>query len=338
MNKLKFGVIGFGYWGPNHCRVINNDASSKLVAICEKDETKLNQAGKLYPNIALHANSQPIFKDNDIDAVVIATPAITHVDLIIEALENDKHVLCEKPLAISTEEISKIERIATAHNKILMCAQIFEFNSIVRYLKTYLSNNDIGKYLYITANRSGLGPIRSDVNVIYDLATHDISIIIYLLDKMPLYVSAMGSSCFGNDKEDIAFINLEFDDAFFVSIQVSWLDPIKKREIKVVGSKKMLLFNDVSVDEKLKIIETGKSYLSFSGDFGSFQSKITDGDIIIPNITYNEPLKTQFSHFLECIEKNEVPQTDLQNAKRVITVLEALNKSIKNNGKRIEIE
>jgi predicted dehydrogenase len=157
------------------------------------------------------------------------------------------------------------------------------------------------------------------------------------LEKRPIYVSAVGASCFKNGIEDIAFINLEFEDKLFTSIQVSWLDPIKERKLRIVGSKKMLLFNDISIEKKLEIYKTGESYLAFDGDFGSFQSTIKDGDIIIPNIPYEEPLAVQFSHFLDCIKYDRQPLTGTENAKEVVHILDALNKSIKNNGERIRV-
>lgn len=337
MKKVRVSVIGYGYWGPNHCRIIQHHKWAELGMICDEDEERLKIAADYYPGVRCTKDVSEVFSDPDTEAVIIATPVITHAGLIRKALESGKHILCEKPLARDLSEIADIENLLDASGKKLMCAQIFEFNPVVRYIKQYLSQNDIGQYLYLIANRNGLGPVRKDINVIYDLASHDISIILYLLGRMPLYVSAVGSSCFRNGIEDIAFIQLEFEDQLFASIQVSWLDPIKERKLRIVGSKKMLQFNDISVDKKLEIYKTGESYLNFDGDFGRFQSTIKDGDILIPNIAYEEPLALQFAHFMDCVLQDRQPSTDIASARRVVQILEALNQSVKNNGERIRL-
>ncbi len=336
-NNISVSIIGFGYWGPNYGRIIHYHKNADLRMICDVDKTRLNAAKELYPSVQCTDDVESVFSDASTDVIIIATPVNTHADLVKIALKNNKHVLCEKPIAATLSEIHEIELILKNTDKKLMCAHIYEFNPIIRYIKNYLKNDDIGQLLYMSAFRNGLGPIRKDINVIYDLATHDISIILFLMEKMPIAVSAVGTSCFKNGIEDVAFIHLEFAEKLFVSIQVSWLDPIKERKLRIVGSKKMLLFNDLSVDEKLKIYKTGESYLNFNGDFGSFQSTIKDGDILIPNIFFEEPLVVQFNHFMDCIANNQQPDTDLTSAKRVVKILEALNHSLKNNGERIRL-
>jgi predicted dehydrogenase len=334
--SVRFSVIGFGYWGPNHCRIIQHHKNAELKVICDQDPHRLNMAAELYPYAERTSDIDKAL-DDSVDAVILATPVSTHAKLVKKALEKGKHVLCEKPLARSVKEIMELEEVSVQAGKKLMCAHVFEFNPVIRYIKKYLEENDIGQYLYLSAFRNGLGPIRKDINVIYDLATHDISIILFLMQKMPLFVSAVGTSCFQNGIEDIAFIHLEFEDKLFASIQVSWLDPIKERKLRIVGSKKMLLFNDISIDEKLKIVKTGESYLTFDGDFGIFQSVIKDGDIFIPNIVFEEPLAVQFAHFMDLLQHDAHPFLSLENPKNVVRVLEALNDSIKNNGERIKL-
>lgn len=337
MSKIQVSVIGYGYWGPNHCRIVKHHKDAELRMICDQDKERLKEAREYYTDAICTTDIDSVLKDKETDVVIISTPVITHADIIKKALESGKHILCEKPLTKTVAEIDAIDNILKGTGKILMCAHTFEFNQVVRYIKQYLKGNDVGKYLYFSASRNGLGPVRKDINVIYDLASHDISIILFLLEKSPLYVSAVGSSCFNNGVEDIAFINLEFEGKLFASIQVSWLDPIKERIIRIVGSKKMLLFNDISLDEKLKIYNTGDSYLSFNGDFGTFQSQIKDGDIVIPNITYDEPLSIQFSHFIDCVRNNLKPTSGIDNARKVVEILEALDLSVKNNGERIKL-
>lgn len=335
--QIGVSVIGFGYWGPNHCRIVQHNKNSELRMICDTDRLRLKTAQEIYPGIVCSDDVNKIFSDSSTDVVIIATPVSSHTELVKAALKNNKHVLCEKPVAASIFEIQEIDNILKQTDRIFMSAHIYEFNPIVKYIKNFLKYNDIGQLLYMSTSRNGLGPIRKDINVVFDLATHDISIVLFLLDKMPQAVAAFGKSYFNNGIEDVAFIQLEFDDKLYVSIQVSWLDPIKERKIRIVGSKKMLLFNDISIDEKLKIYNTGESYLNFTGDFGSFQSTIKDGDIYIPNIHFEEPLAAQFNHFMDCVTNNKQPSTDISNARRVLQILEALNQSLKNNGERIRL-
>lgn len=337
MSKIRVSVIGYGYWGPNHCRVVQHHKGAELRMICDQDPERLRVAREYYPEAACTNDVTRVFEDAETDAVIIATPASTHAGLIKMALRHGKHILCEKPLTRTTAEIDDLEADWQASGKILMCAHIFVYNPVVRYIKNYLDTHDIGKFLYLIASRNGLGPVRKDINVLYDLATHDISILLFLLDKFPRAVSAFGASHFNNPMEDNAIAILEFDDHLLANIQVSWLDPIKERNVKIVGSKKMLLFNDISPDEKLKIVSTGESYLNFDGDFGLFQSTIKDGDILIPNILYTEPLAGQFAHFTDCIRNGQQPATGLHNARQVVRILEALNQSIKQHGARIEL-
>ena len=337
MNKIRVGLIGYGYWGPNHARIIDRNDQCELVAICDFDNDRLKEAERSYHGISITNSHIDLLNDDSIEAVVIATPVMTHRSLVADALKVGKHVLCEKPLAYLPEEIIDLGTIAREQGKTLMCAQIFEYNSVVRYMEKYLKNEDIGDLLYIHSVRNGLGPVRKDINVVYDLATHDVSIILRLLGKLPNYVSAVGSSFIEENKHDIAFINLEFENKVIASINVSWLDPIKQRKLRVIGSKKMLVFDDISVGEKLKVINSGKSYLTKDGDFGSFQVSIKDGDIIIPNVHYEEPLQNQWDHFVDCVNNRKTPETDVENAHKVVKVLHAINSSLAVNGARIQL-
>lgn len=337
MEKLGVALIGYGYWGPNYARVVSAHKGMELVAVADSDPERLAVARDHLGETAFYGDAREAFLDNSVDAVIIATPVESHAGLVRAALEAGKHVLCEKPLALGAGTVMELARVAEAHSRTLMSARIFEYNAVVRYMREYLQHNDIGRLLYLQSERCGLGPIRRDVNVVYDLATHDISIILYLLGELPQYVTATGSCYFNPEVADVAFVNLEFDNEVKASIQVSWLDPIKQRKLRLIGTRKMLVFDDVSVHEKLKIINSGQSYLDSGGDFGRFQLSVKDGDILIPHIDYKEPLREEVDHFLHCIRTGETPLTDAGSAYRVARVLDAVNSSLQHGGRRTKV-
>lgn len=334
-NKINVALIGCGYWGPNFIRVIQSSEKVFLTRICDRDEAKLQAVSAKHPNVICTSDIEDIINDDAVDAVIVCTPANTHFDITRKLLLSGKHVLCEKPLANTAADCDELQKISIATGKQLLAGHVFEYNEVVKHMKKLIAGNEIGDVLYMQFTRMGLGPAREDVNVIFDLAAHDVSIAISLMGKLPVAVTANGS-CFVNPAlEDVAFIQLEFPGKVFANINVSWIDPMKQRLVKVVGSKKMLLFDDVSITEKLKIIKMGKGYQVNSGDFGSFQLSVKDGEIIIPNLQHPEPLITEFDHFIGCIKGQEKPQTDAVYAGRVVKVLESAQESIHNNGKKI---
>jgi len=292
---------------------------------------------KLFPGVEFTTSFDDIVQNPAITAVIISTPVKTHFELAKQCLVAGKHVLCEKPMTQTSQEARELIELSRKKKLVLMPGHVFEFNSIVRYMKRLLDAKRIGEVIYISMFRTGLGPIRNDVNVVYDLASHDISILNLLLGSPPVTVSAIGKSFVKSSREDVAIISFEFPGKVIASLTVSWMDPIKQRLIKVVGTKKMLLFDDVSA-EKLKVINTGKNYQSLKGDFGSFQLSTKDGDILIPNIKYPEPLKLEYEHFINCIRKGKSPMPDAESGSSVVKVLEAVCQSIKQNGKKISLK
>lgn len=333
--KLKFALIGCGYWGANFLRIISNSEKATLAKVCETDAGNLaNLAGK-YPHLDFTNDIEQIVHDPEIDAAVICTPVHTHFQLTEKLLLAGKHVLCEKPLTSSAEQCEYLYRLAQKQGVKLLVGHVFEYNSVLQYMKGMIEQGQIGNVLYLQLTRMGLGPVRKDVSVVFDLAAHDVAIVISLMRQMPVAVSATGSCFLQEGVEDVAFIQLEFPDKVIASISVSWLDPIKQRLVKIVGAKKMLVFDDVSIREKLRIIETGKNYQTSSGDFGSFQLSVKDGEIVIPNLQYTESLVCEFDHFVACINGKEEPLTDAAYAARVVKVLEAAQASIRQDGKKI---
>ncbi|CAK9249849.1 unnamed protein product [Sphagnum jensenii] len=316
-------------------RIISNSDLGTLEKVCDTDEVNLALLTNKYPHISFTNDIDQIASDPDIEAVVICTPVNTHFPLTEKLMLAGKHVLCEKPLTCSADQCEYLYDLAKKQGVILLVGHVFEYNSVVRYMKGMVEQDMIGKMLYLQLMRMGLGPVRKDVSVIFDLAAHDVAISISLMGQMPLAVSAIGSCFLQDTVEDVAFIQLEFPEKVIASISVSWIDPIKQRLVKVVGAKKMLVFDDVSVGEKLRIIDTGKNYQTSPGDYGSFQLSVKDGDIVIPNLQYTESLVSEFEHFVACIRRKEELLTDALYAARVVRVLEAAQDSIRQGGKKI---
>ena len=339
MQRLNLGLIGAGIWGTNFIRIINQHKGCRLYGICDKNEKILEKNRSNDSSIHLITNDYRELLDNpEIEAVIVATPVVTHYEIVKYALDHGKHVLCEKPLTISSRESLELKEIAKKNQCILMTGHIFLYNEGIIYSKEKVESGFLGDILYIHFQRTGLGPIRQDVNVLYDLASHDISMVLYILGKAPLSVSAFGQSHIQNDKEDVAFVQLEFDNKIMVNIHVSWIDPNKERKMTIVGTKKMLIFNDVSIDEKVKIYDRGISYQTTSGDFGDFQLAIRDGKIVIPNIKYPEPLMQEFNTFVDSIHQNKNPLSGGQYSFEVIRILEAAQKSLAQDNQKIYMD
>jgi predicted dehydrogenase len=336
-NKLHFAIIGCGYWGPNFIRILHQMDNVVLKSVCDihPQQWSLHQAK--HPAIHFTVAVDDIVNDSTIDAVVICTPVSTHFELCKKFLVAGKHVLCEKPLSDNVNDCTTLAAVAEQNKKMLMVGHIFEYNSVIQYMKDRLQQGSLGKLHYLQFTRMGLGPVRNDVSVLYDLASHDISLAISFIGHMPIAVTASGSWFIQENIEDVAFIQLEFPNKIMVSINVSWLDPIKQRLIKIVGEREMLLFNDVSISEKLRIVTTGKNYQTSTGDFGGFQLSVKDGEIIIPNIPHPEPLITEIEHFIHAIHTNTAPLTNGAYACNVAKVLDAAQLSMKQNGLKVQL-
>lgn len=334
-DKIKCALIGCGYWGANFLRIISNSDLATLEKVCDIDTGNLALLTNKYPHISFTNDVDQIANNPEIQAVIICTPVNTHFELTEKLIKAGKHVLCEKPLTDSAGRCEDLHLLAQHHGVKLLVGHVFEYNSVIRYMKEMVDQDQIGKVLYLQLMRMGLGPVRKDVSVIFDLAAHDVAIAISLMRQIPAAVSASGSCFLQDEVEDVAFIQLEFAEKVIASISVSWIDPIKQRVVKVVGAKKMLVFDDVSLSEKLRIIETGKNYQTSPGDYGSFQLSVKDGEIVIPNLQYTESLVNEFDHFIACIRGTEEPLTDAAYAARVVRVLEAAQASIRQGGKKI---
>lgn len=333
---IKIGIVGCGYWGPNLIRNFYEIPKSEVLLCCDLDKTKLEKIKQKYP-INVTENFSDILNNKSIDAVVIATPPATHHKLAKEVLLADKHVFIEKPMTLNSKDAKDLIKIAQQKNKVLMVGHTFEYSPAVNKLKDLIIKGELGKVHYIYTNRLNLGLFQNS-NVIWDLATHDISIVLYLFNKKPVSISAKGKSHIQEGIEDVAFMTLTFEDGSIAHFHVSWLDPCKVRKTVVVGSKKMVVYDDVEPLEKLKVYEKGVSKYDDYSTFGEFQLSYNYGDITIPKIDTAEPLKLECIHFLDCIEKGETPRSCGEVGLQVVKILEAAEKSIKNKGEEVKLE
>ena len=335
MDKIKVGIIGFGYWGPNLTRNFHEIPASQLVAIADVKDDRLQRAQSLYPDVTMVKDYKDLFH-LELDAVVISTPPATHYSIAKDCLEHGLHVLVEKPITLNSQHARELIDLAHSKELILMVGHTFEYNSAVIALKKYIDSGELGDIYYIDAARLNLGLFQSDSNVLWDLAPHDISILLYLLGDKPVSVGAQGMPCVFNGIFDVAYINMIFPNKIPAYIHVSWLDPCKVRRITVVGSKKMIVFNDVENEQKLKIYDKGVEAPAYTNGFGEFQCNYRSGDIVIPNIRVIEPLRKECQHFLDCINSHTQPCSSGEDGLRVVKILEAAEHSM-NNGSTHEV-
>lgn len=332
MQTLKVGAVGYGYWGPNLIRNFVELPGSELYAVADLDEARLKHVQERYPQIKLITRNYEDLFSCGLDAVVVATPPHTHHRIVRNCLEHGLHVLVEKPLTLNSADACDLIRIAEQQQRVLMVGHTFEYNSAVRVLKQMIDSGDLGEIQYIDAVRVSLGLFNSHLNVIWDLAPHDISILLHLLGEMPIGVAAQGTACVQEGIEDVAYMTLRFPDNVLAHIRMSWLDPCKTRRITVVGSKKMVIYDDVEPQEKLKVYDKGVKAIRHTDTFGEFQFAYHYGDIVSPYIRFEEPLRTECAHFLDSIRQGKAPVTDGYNGLRVVEIVEAAQKSLRNGG------
>ncbi|MCC7162700.1 MAG: Gfo/Idh/MocA family oxidoreductase [Anaerolineae bacterium] len=336
-SRIRIGLVGYGYWGPNLARNFHQLPEAWLAACADADEARLNEATRLYPTIKQAAReARELIENPTLDALVIATPARSHFLLVSQALEAGKHVLVEKPLALSSAEARELTGLARKCGRVLMVGHTFEYNPAVWKIQELLDAGALGELFYIYSNRVNLGRVQSDINALWSIAPHDVSILLALLKNMPLSVSAHGATYVNPGVEDVVFALLNFPHNIIGHIHASWLDPSKTRQMTLVGSDKMIVYDDVDPEAKLKIYDKG---VYKRGDaFGEFQLRVRSGDISIPKIDLTEPLKYECAHFLECVRENKTPRTDGESGLRVVRVLEAAQESLRRGGAAVKID
>lgn len=332
MTNLRVGAIGCGYWGPNLIRNIVEIPGADVVAVADLDQSRLDHITTRYPQIkhAFH-NYEDLF-GLGLDAVVISTPPQTHFTITRACLENGLHVLVEKPLAISSNEAQQMINLAAVHSRILMVGHTFEFNPAVSALRKMIKEGELGDIYYIDAVRASLGLFHPTLNVVWDLAPHDLSILLNLLGWMPDTVTAQGMACVQQGVEDVAYLTLTFPNKILAHIRLSWLDPHKTRRITVVGSEKMVVYDDVDNQEKIRVYDKRVQAIRRTDTFGEFQFAYHYGSIVSPYIRFEEPLRLECLHFLDCVRENRQPLTDGYNGLRVVEIIEAAQRSLKNGG------
>ena len=337
---LKIGIVGCGMWGQKYVRVFEEIPGSGVVAICDEDANRLNVIRQRYPYVKSFKDYNEFLTHGGMEAVVVATPASTHYELAKAALLASKHALVEKPFVLNIDEGIELEEMSQSRGLCIMVGHVFLFCSGIRKLKEYLQNGDdgIGQVYYLYAIRTNLGPIRQDVNVIWDLATHDISIFSYLLDSQPICASANASKVLRNSREDVAFITLTYPNDIVANLHVSWADPNRVRQVVVVGSEKRIVFDDAQTLEKVRVYEKAVSCAAADTDsFGEFVLAMRDGDIISPKVDMSEPLKNQAMHFLEGIQNSIWPISDGHSGLDVVKTVTAIQKSIRTKGSTVEV-
>lgn len=325
---LRMAQIGVGYWGPNLLRNLMSNARCQLKTVIDLSQDRCDYVRRMYPSVQVNSVVESAFNDPQVDAIIISTPVSTHYELAKRALNAGKHILVEKPMATTVDEITDIGRLASRSSLVAMAGHTFLYNPAVRHVKSMIDSGDIGEVRYIYSQRLNLGRIRTDVDVLWNLAPHDISIIQYWVgDAPPISVSVRGINFIQKGINDVAFMNLIYPNNIMANIHVSWLDPRKIRCMTIVGSKRMIVYDDVS-ENKIAIFDKGidvkaKLGTNMDYDFMPFPSiRYRSGDILLPKINCEEPLKIEIDHFIDCIEKKEECITGIPHAREVVRILE----------------
>ena len=332
---LKVAVVGAGAWGKNLVRIFHQLQGVELAYCCDADPNRREAVAQSYPDVTLTERFEDILADSSVDAAVIASSAVTHYPFAKAALEAGKHVYVEKPLALSTAHAEEIVALADEKKLKLMVGHLLLYHPAVGRLKELVDSGELGEVFYIYSQRVNLGKIRRDENALWSFAPHDISVILHLLGSFPESVSARGESYLRKNVEDVVFVNMKFPDRKMAQLQVSWLDPHKIRRITIVGSKKMVVFDDVESTEKLKIFDKGASGVSYESYGDSITIRF--GDIKIPHINMTEPLRAECQHFVDSILDDKRPLTDGHDGVRVVQILEAAQRSMENNGEPVRL-
>jgi predicted dehydrogenase len=335
---IQIGLIGYGHWGPNHARIFNAMPDCRVAAVCDSVPRRLEAVSSAYPLVQVTQDFKALLRDPELNAVVVATPLMTHYGLVKEALQAGKDVLVEKPICYTSHEANELVELAETTGQVLMCGHIFLFNAGIIKLRDYIRDGTIGRVYYMAATRTNLGPMRTDVNALYDLGSHDVSIFHYLLDGRPREVGAWGECFLQHDLEDVAFATLEYPNRTLCHMHVSWLNPRKERTLVIVGDRKMAVWDDMQPLEALRLYDKGLMQEPHYDSFGQFQLVLRDADVLIPRLQAEEPLLAQNRHFLQCIRDRKRPLTDGAFSRDVVAALEALRRSLRKGGSRQIVE
>lgn len=332
---IRIGLIGYGYWGPVVARNFQGADNCSLVAICDKSPAALERAKKAFPGVQLVSDVSAITTSPNIDLVAVISPVWTHYELAKAALENGKHVFVEKPFTSSVDQASELIDLAARNRLHIMVDHTFLFTGAVRKIRQLIDDGVLGKLFYYDSTRVNLGLFQHDVNVIWDLAPHDLSIMDYLMDAEPETVVATGQ-CHLNGLEDLAYITVYFKDRMLAHINVNWLSPVKVRTTLIGGEKKMVVWNDLEADEKVKVYDKGVDIANGQGVYDLLVS-YRSGDMWSPRVDQTEALRRETSYFIDCICKDEIPINDGLAGLRVVRLLEAAGRSLRDRGRPISL-
>jgi predicted dehydrogenase len=338
MKNLTLGVVGCGYWGPNLIRNFKQLPNCRLKVVCDASASRLSHMHRLFGDVRTTEKYAELVEDPEIDAICVATPVRFHYEMAKAALDAGKHVFVEKPLARTEAEAEELVELAESKGLVLMVGHTFLFSPAVLKMKSIIDAGDIGEVQYISARRLNLGLFQKDINVAWDLAPHDISIILHLLDELPLSVSCMGSSHVNREIEDVTMMHLNFRKNRCAFIHNSWLDPKKVRQMTVVGSQRMIVYDDTEPLEKLKIYDARVEVPPHYDTFAEFTYSYHYGDSYVPYIKQDEPLKLECSHFLECIREDSMPTSNGHFGLEVVRILETSTMSLRRRGELVPLK
>ena len=334
---IRIGIIGYGYWGPNLVRNFYSTKNCLVKSVTDLRTERLDQLAKVFPAIERSKDAEGIIHDPDIDAVVIATPVFAHFALAQQALLNGKHVLIEKPIASSVKEAETLINLAQQKKLLLMVDHTYLYTGAVQKIKQLIDSNDLGAVKYLDSTRINLGLFQPDINVLWDLAPHDISILNYLVKEQPYSINATGITHTKNDIENIAYLTVSYNSGFIAHFNCSWSSPVKIRMMLIGGDQKMILYNDLEPTEKIKIYDTGYNYKT-DEEKKKVLVDYRTGDIHVPKLNTAEALSGMAGDFISCITEGRKPVSSTEIGLQVIKILEASNKSIKNNGCEVLIK
>jgi predicted dehydrogenase len=330
-------VVGYGYWGPNLVRNFQEAEGAQVAAICDQDPQRLAKARRKFPSVEGTADFDGILKNPEIHAVAVATPVRTHYELAKRALEAGKHVLVEKPLTMRVDHAEELVALAEKAGRVLQVDHIFIYSPAVRKMKEIVDSGKLGKLFFIDSVRINLGLFQHDVNVVWDLAPHDLSIVDHLVGRLPRSLSAFGAVHANSDIEDVAYLNLDYGDGLIASFHVNWLSPVKVRSMIVGGSEQSLIYNDLDLSERIKVYNRGISVGADAERKRQALISYRSGDVWSPNLPNEEPLARMAAHFIECITTGQRSITGGEAGLRVVRILDAAQRSIKAQGGRVNL-
>jgi predicted dehydrogenase len=333
---VRTAVVGLGYWGPNLVRNLQEIDEADVVWACDARPAALEKIGRRYPAIGLTSSFEEVLRDPSVEAVAIATPVSTHFDLAMAALEAGKHVFVEKPLAASADEVLKLMAAADLYDLVLMPGHTFLYSPPVNMIREMIDAGELGDIYFVSTSRVNLGLHQRDVSVAWDLGPHDFSILRYWLAETPTHATALSRGCIIPDTPDVAFINLEFPSGTIAHLELSWLAPTKLRRTTIVGSRKMVLYDDTSPSEPVRVFDSGVM-LKDPVTFGEYQLTYRTGDIVSPRLEVAEPLALELTDFCTAIRTGTVPRSCRELGLEVVRIIEAVDASLDQQGSRIEL-